>query len=293
MRAPDLKKLVEMALNEDIGSGDVTTAMFAGQKRKARAFFLAKASGRMTGGRVVKEVFRHLDPRCRFTQLVADGDDFVRGRHLIEVQADLCALLQGERTALNFLQHLCGVATLTREYVRALGKAAERIGIYDTRKTTPLLRALEKKAVADGGGRNHRFGLFDMVLIKNNHIDAAGGVAQAMRALLEQGRSLRKGLTVCIEARDADEALEALAVGADIIMLDNMAVDAIRQVVARLRQRARQLDMPMPEIEISGGVTPEDVRMLRRLPIQRISVGRITHSAPALDISMRIDIDAC
>lgn len=282
-------ELVELALREDIGDGDITTAMFQGARRRARGCFIAKSAGRMSGGGIVREVFRHLDAKSRVTQHIADGADFCPGETLITVHGNLSALLQGERTALNFLQHLCGIATLTREYVKALGKAANRIGIFDTRKTTPLLRALEKKAVRDGGGQNHRFGLFDMVLIKNNHIDAAGGVSAAVRALIEKGVLPRKGLRVCIEARTLDEAVEALLAGSDILMLDNMETEAIRECLRTLQRKCRELELDMPEIEISGGITLEDVKRLKQLPIQRISVGRLTHSAPALDISMRID----
>lgn len=284
-----LRHLVSLALAEDLGTGDVTSAIFRTPPRKALAFFLAKEGGRMSGGQVVKEVFRQLDPSCRFTQLVPDGEDFSQGQQLMRVEGKLYALLAGERTALNFLQRLCGIATLTREYVKALGKYADRIGIYDTRKTTPVLRALEKKAVRDGGGHNHRFGLFDMVMLKNNHIDAAGGVAEAVRLLIAHGDFIRRRLPLCIEARSKEEAKEALLAGADIIMLDNMDAGQIRASVRELRRVCENTGLDMPEIEVSGGVTLEDIRRLRSLPIQRISVGRLTHSAPALDISMRLE----
>ncbi|MCX7625220.1 MAG: carboxylating nicotinate-nucleotide diphosphorylase [Candidatus Sumerlaeaceae bacterium] len=285
-----LSRLVALALAEDVGTGDVTGAIFCERPRKAAAFFLAKEGGRMSGGQVVKEVFRQLDPSCRCVQIVADGRDFFKGQHLIRVEGKLHCLLAGERTALNFLQRLCGIATLTRDYVKALGKYADRIGIYDTRKTTPLLRSLEKKAVRDGGGNNHRFGLFDMVLLKNNHIDAAGGVAEAMRLLLERREFIKRRLRVCIEARTFEEAKEALVSGADIIMLDNMDASQIRTCVRLLRQVSQKTGLSLPEIEVSGGVTIDDIRHLRTLPIQRISVGSLTHSARALDISMRIEI---
>ncbi len=285
-----VRDLVKLALAEDIGPGDVTSVVLDDLPKKGVAYFLAKEAGRMSGGNVAREVFRQLDPRSRFRQLVPDGADFRSGDRLAIVEGKLSALLSGERTALNFLQRLCGIATLTREYVRALGKYANSIGIYDTRKTTPLLRHLEKKAVVDGGGRNHRFGLFDMVMIKNNHVDAAGGIRNVMRALLERGEIVQRRLPVCIEARTCDEALEALVVGADIIMLDNMSPQMIRKCVTRLKKLAQELELSMPEIEVSGGITPEDVRRLRTLPIQRISVGRLTHSARALDISMRIEL---
>lgn len=287
--APDLRDLVRLALAEDIGPGDVTSALFAQHPRREQAIFLAKQPGTMSGGEVVREVFRQLDAKSRLTQLVADGEDFFPGSILLRVQGRLDALLSGERTALNFLQRLCGIATLTRRYVEALGEARSRIGIYDTRKTTPLWRAIEKKAVRDGGGCNHRFGLFDMIMLKNNHIDMAGGIAAAVRRLIEKGTIPKKKLPLCVEARNVEEAVEALAVGADIIMLDNIPIGKIRSCIATLTRKADAWGMAMPQIEISGGVTINDVRRLRHLPIQRISVGSLTHSAPAIDISMRLE----
>ncbi|AXA35949.1 MAG: carboxylating nicotinate-nucleotide diphosphorylase [Candidatus Hydrogenedentota bacterium] len=283
-----LSKIVELALAEDIGPGDLTSQIFAHETRPRRAIFLAKQAGVLSGSEVVREVFHQLDPSSRVRMRIRDGQEFRAGDELLEVRANLVALLSGERTALNFLQRLSGIATLTRAYVNALGPKSS-IGIYDTRKTTPLLRALEKKAVCDGGGRNHRFGLFDMVMLKNNHIDAAGSVSAAVAELVARGvfaASPRPAL--CIEARNLDEALEAVSAGADIVMLDNLDLKSIRSIVKKMEAFAHQLGCRLPEIEVSGGVTIEDVKRLRRLPIQRISVGRLTHSAPAIDISMRI-----
>ncbi len=283
-----LSKIVELALAEDIGPGDLTSQIFAHETRPRRAIFLAKQAGVLSGSEVVREVFHQLDPSSRVRMRIRDGQEFRAGDELLEVRANLVALLSGERTALNFLQRLSGIATLTRAYVNALGPKSS-IGIYDTRKTTPLLRALEKKAVCDGGGRNHRFGLFDMVMLKNNHIDAAGSVSAAVAELVARGvfaASPRPAL--CIEARNLEEALEAVSAGADIVMLDNLDLKSIRAIVRKIEAFAKQLGRQMPEVEVSGGVTIEDVKRLRRLPIQRISVGRLTHSAPAIDISMRI-----
>jgi len=285
-----VSQIVAAALEEDIGTGDVTSSIFENDRQRRTARIIAKQDGVMSGGEVVCEVFRQLDKKSHVQQLVDDGAPFKAGDTLFEIKGRLAPLLSGERTALNFLQRLCGIATLTSQYVSALGRYREKIGIYDTRKTTPLLRMLEKKAVRDGGGRNHRFGLYDMVMLKNNHIDAAGGISQAMTALIKQKDFLKRRLPICIEARTVAEAQEALVVGADIIMLDNMSASEVRRCVRELQKRAEELSLKLPDIEISGGISIDDVRRLRTLPIQRISVGRLTHSAPAIDISMRIEL---
>jgi nicotinate-nucleotide pyrophosphorylase (carboxylating) len=283
-----LSKVVELALREDIGPGDLTSEIFSDDTRPRRAIFLAKQGGVLSGTEVVREVFHQLDSSSRIRLRIRDGQEFSAGDELLEVRAKLVALLSGERTALNFLQRLSGIATLTRAYVKAL-EPRSSIGIYDTRKTTPLLRALEKKAVRDGGGRNHRFGLFDMVMLKNNHIDAAGSISAAVSQLVARGVfATSPRTTLCIEARNLSEALEAVSAGADIVMLDNLDLKSIRSIVRKMKALTKQLGCRMPEIEVSGGVTVEDVKQMRCLPIQRISVGRLTHSAPAIDISMRI-----
>jgi nicotinate-nucleotide pyrophosphorylase (carboxylating) len=283
-----LRDTVNRALEEDLGPGDVTSAFF-GPSARGRAFFLARQDGVVSGMEAAREVFRQLDRSCRFEVLVADGCAFRKGTVLARVEARVAALLSGERTALNLLQQLSGVATLTRRFVKALGRN-RHTGIYDTRKTTPLLRVLEKQAVMHGGGRNHRMGLFDMAMLKNNHIDAAGGVAAAVRRLAETGFYARKPrLQLCIEARDSREALEAMAARADILMLDNMGPSEVRETVKLVRAGARALNLPVPSIELSGGVTLKRMAQLRALPVDRISVGALTHSAPAVDISMRLE----
>jgi nicotinate-nucleotide pyrophosphorylase (carboxylating) len=283
-----VRETVALALAEDLGAGDVTSSFFAASER-GRAFFLAKQDGVMSGMEAAREVFRRLDPSSRFEVLVADGAEFRRDAILARVEGRIAALLSGERTALNLMQQLSGVATLTRRFVRALGKKP-RAGIYDTRKTTPLLRVLEKQAVLHGGGRNHRMGLHDMAMLKNNHVDAAGGVGAAVRRLASTGFFARRPrLPLCIEARNAQEALEATAARAEIVMLDNMDSQGVRKAVALMRGAARAQGLPMPAVELSGGVTLERMKELKSLPVDRISIGALTHSAPAVDISMRME----
>ncbi|MGI8907844.1 MAG: carboxylating nicotinate-nucleotide diphosphorylase [Candidatus Sumerlaeaceae bacterium] len=281
-------QIVCAALAEDIGPGDVSAAIFS-DSEAGKAHFLAKQNGILSGNAIVNEVFSQLSPAAKVRWRIRDGEAFTKGMVLGEVSGPFAILLQGERVSLNFLQRMSGIATLTNQFVQALGPAGN-IGIYDTRKTTPLLREFEKQAVVHGGGQNHRFGLYDMAMLKNNHIDAAGGVASAVARLHENGffdpRSRRH---LCIEARDLAEALDALSNRADIVMLDNMPPRKIREVVAKIETRARQLRRPMPQIEVSGGITLKNIRNYSRLPIDRISVGAITHSAPSLDIALHFD----
>ena len=285
--APSLKELVSMTLAEDIGSGDVTAALIPA-KTMGEGIFVAKSEGRLSGLKTAREVFRQLAPRATFTAMMRDGDPFSPGDQLASVRASVRVLLTGERTALNFLQQLSGVATMTSRFIEALGSDSP-IHVFDTRKTVPLLRALQKEAVLHGGGRNHRMGLFDMALIKNNHVDACGSVTAAVARLAEDGFFKRKPrLKLCVEARDNNEAREAAACGADIIMLDNMSASEIRRAVEVIENETRSSGNPPPEIEISGGITPTALRRMRNLPIQRVSAGALTHSAPAADISFRI-----
>lgn len=282
-----VRDIVQLALAEDIGAGDVTSAAFA-RRGTARAVVVAKAAGTLSGIEILQCVFRTLSRRARVCPLKNDGDSFAPGEHLAEVEAPLEVLFTGERVALNFLQRMSGVATLTRKFVDLLGPQTQ-VAVCDTRKTTPLLRTLERMAVAHGGGVNHRFGLDDMAMLKNNHIDAAGGVAAAVEALRRSGFFDRKPrLPLCIEARTRNEACEALTFKPDIIMLDNMSPQTIRTTVATLAREAATLGTRVPLIEVSGNITLKTIARYRRLPIDRISIGALTHSAPAIDISMRI-----
>ncbi|MCX7019426.1 MAG: carboxylating nicotinate-nucleotide diphosphorylase [bacterium] len=289
MRRSDRERIrwiVREALAEDIRGGDVTSVIF-GPEEKGRARIVAKAPGVLSGMEAACEVFRQLDSSSRFRALMRDGQSFQPGCVLAEISAPLAVLFMGERTALNFLQRLCGVAALTRRMVEALGPDSG-IGIYDTRKTTPLLRLLEKRAVADGGGHNHRFALDDMAMLKDNHIDAAGGITAAVERLRGAGFFARHPrLPLCIEARSVTEAAEAACCGANIVMLDNMSMEQMRRAARAIECAARDAERSVPHIEVSGNVSVARIKALRALPIDRISVGALTHSAPSIDLSMR------
>ena len=287
----EAKALAAAALAEDVGRGDVTTAMFAPDAR-GTAVFLAKQAGVVSGLEVAKAVFRHMSPGARFTVLMADGTAFSAGDILAEVRAPMRALLTGERVALNFLQRLSGVATMTARHVAAAGDPAAgpdaAVKIVDTRKTTPLLRLLEKTAVRHGGGHNHRMRLDDMAMLKNNHIDRAGSVAAAMQALRAAGFDQRR-TPLAIEARDPAETAAAVEAGADLVLLDNMTPAQAAKCAALAARRAAERNLPAPQVEVSGGITLATIARYARIPgVHRISVGALTHSAPAIDISFRI-----
>jgi len=265
---------VRLALDEDIGGGDITTDATVAADVMARGVFLVKAPCVLAGLDVAFEAFRMLDPAVRLTALKRDGEACAAGDEAAEVVGSARVLLTAERTALNFLQRLSGIATRARRFVDA---AAGRIIVLDTRKTTPGLRRLEKYAVRCGGATNYRVGLFDAVLIKDNHIRLAGGVAAAV----ERMRARRPGLPVEIEAQSLDEVDQALDAGVDILLADNMSIDEIRETVRRARGRAK--------VEISGGVTLERMPELAATGADYVSVGALTHSAPAVDISFELE----
>ena len=254
--------------------GDITTEATIPPGMAAHGVFLAKSRAVIAGLEVAFEAFRQLEPNVRCRALRADGDWCEPGDRIAEVDGSARALLVGERTALNFLQRLSGIATRTRQFVDAAGG---RIRVLDTRKTTPTLRALEKYAVRAGGGTNHRAGLFDAFLIKDNHIGVAGGIAAA----IEKSRAHRPGLPVEVEADTLAQVDEALAAGADTILVDNMATADIRRAVEKARGRAR--------VEISGGVTLDRIPELAATGADFVSAGALTHSAPAADISFEIE----
>jgi len=266
--------LVRQALAEDIGSGDVTTNAMAGQNDRARGVFLAKSPLTLAGCDVALEAFAQIDQQVSSAFHFSDGDEVARGAIIGEISGTARALLSGERTALNFLQHLSGVATLTREFVRAAGG---RITILDTRKTTPGFRALEKYAVRIGGGTNHRMSLDDGVVIKDNHIRIAKGIANAVT----QVRAWGSKHPVEVEVTTLEEVDAALDAKADILLLDNMTTDVIREAVRRSRGRAKT--------EISGGVTLGRIPELAATGADYVSSGALTHSAPAVDISFEIE----
>jgi nicotinate-nucleotide pyrophosphorylase (carboxylating) len=268
------RDIVRRALDEDVGDGDITTDATVSASQQARGVFLVKAGCVLAGLDVACEAFRLLEPAVRIEARRRDGDWCAPGEEIALVFGSARALLVGERTALNFLQRLSGIATRARRFVDAAGG---RITILDTRKTTPTLRVLEKYAVRTGGASNHRVGLFDAILIKDNHIRLAGGVRQA----IERARAYRPGLPVEIEAETVGQVDEALTAGAEIILVDNMSTERIRDAVALARHRAK--------IEISGGVTLERIPELAATGADFVSVGALTHSAPAIDISFEIE----
>src|SRR5262245_49512022 len=268
------RDLVRRALEEDVRDGDVTTDATVAPSVRARGVILAKADCLVAGVEVAVETFRQIEPGARVQTRVADGHCCPAGGQIAEVHGAARTLLIGERTALNFLQRLCGIATRARQFVDAAGG---RIVILDTRKTTPTLRGLEKYAVHCGSATNHRAGLFDAILIKDNHIRLAGGVAAAVA----RARVHRQAMAVEVEAERLDQVDEALAAGADIVLVDNMTTADIRAAVIRARGRAR--------IEISGGVTLDRIPELATTGADFVSVGALTHSAPAIDISFEIE----
>jgi nicotinate-nucleotide pyrophosphorylase (carboxylating) len=262
---------VERALAEDLGSGDITTAATVPSDTRACALITQKAPGVVYGLAVAERVFRVLDPESVIERLVQEGVWRERGE-IMRVTGRAAALLTAERTALNFLQRLSGVATMTARCVAAIDGTSARI--LDTRKTTPGLRALEKAAVAAGGATNHRAGLYDAVLIKENHAAIAGGVGEAVR----RARARAPELPLEVECRDLAEVDEALAAGAPRLLLDNMTPAQLRTAVAHVAGRA--------ELEASGGVTLETLRDVAATGVDFVSVGALTHSAPALDLSL-------
>jgi nicotinate-nucleotide pyrophosphorylase (carboxylating) len=269
----DYRDVVRRALAEDVGAGDITTDATVRPDQRARGVFVVKADCVLAGLDVALEAFRQLEPGVLVTLNKQDGDRCRAGENIGGLDGPARALLIGERTALNFLQRLTGIATRTRQFVDA---AAGRIIVLDTRKTTPTLRALEKYAVRAGGATNHRTGLFDAVLIKDNHIRLAGGVDAAIARVRE-----RRAGAIEVEAQDMSQLDEALAAGAEIVLVDNMSIGDIREAVARARGRAM--------VEISGGVTLERIPELAATGADYVSAGALTHSAPAVDISFEIE----
>ena len=270
-----MQELIERALAEDAGGGDVTSAAVVPADAVARARIDQKQPGVLAGMHVAESVFRTVDPALRWHAHAHDGDYRESGL-VAEVAGPARSLMTGERTALNFLQRLSGVATLTARYVAAV--AGTGVTILDTRKTTPGLRVLEKQAVVAGGGSNHRFGLHDAVLVKENHAALAGGVGEATRLAVEYGRA--NGVPVEVECATLAEVDDALAAGIERILLDNMSLDDLRAAVERATGRAK--------LEASGGVTLDTVRAIAETGVDYISVGALTHSAPALDLSLTL-----
>ncbi|WP_019006044.1 carboxylating nicotinate-nucleotide diphosphorylase [Cohnella laeviribosi] len=274
-----IRSQIRAWLAEDIGSGDVTTMATVPEGHRSSGIIHAKASGIAAGMPLARLVFETVDPGLKFEARVKDGTRLEKGTVLAVVEGSTHSILTGERLALNLLQRLSGIATQTRIYVDAAEGYPVRIA--DTRKTTPGHRTLEKYAVRVGGGYNHRYGLYDAVLIKDNHIKAAGGIAEAVRAAKSRVPHTMK---IEVEAESLAQAEEAVRSGADIVMLDNMPTERLREAVARVRELA-----PHVLLEASGGVRPERVRELAASGVDIISVGSLTHSFQALDISLDLN----
>jgi nicotinate-nucleotide pyrophosphorylase (carboxylating) len=269
--------IVRRALAEDLGWGDVTTEATVDPNLRARGVMLVKSPCVLAGLDAAAEAFRQLDPAVQIRLLRRDGDRCDAGTIAVEIHGSAAMMLTAERTALNFVQQLSGIATLTRRFVDA---AAGRIVILDTRKTTPTLRLLEKYAVRAGGGSNHRSGLDDGILIKDNHVRLAGGVAEAVRRM----KTANQEMLIEVEAQCLADVDAAIAAGVDAILLDNLSTADIRDAVARIAGRAK--------VEISGGVTLDRLPELAETGADYVSIGALTHSAPAADLSLEIEVDA-
>ncbi len=280
MRCPDYatEEFVSRIISEDIGRGDVTTNFVTNEVRNGRAFIKAKSDLVLCGIDLAAYVFKFIDEDLDIELLAEDGEKLCAGEKIMNISGNASSILKGERTALNLLQRLSGIASLTAEYVKEIDKYSET-KIADTRKTTPGLRTLEKYAVRTGGGSNHRFGLDDGVMIKDNHIVLAGSITQAVENVRSKIHHLLK---IEVETTNLDEVKEALAAKADVIMLDNMDTEMMSEAISIIGDSAK--------IEISGGVTLEKINELSKLGADFISVGALTHSAVAKDINLTLEI---
>ncbi len=271
-----IRKLVQRALDEDLP--DITSEAIFEPADRGTAELVIKSPGVIAGLEFAELTFAILDSSARFLARVEDGAAVKPGEVVAEVRAGVIALLSGERTALNFVQRASGIATMTRQFADAV--SGTKAKIYDTRKTVPGLRLLDKYAVAAGGGENHRFGLFDMVLVKNNHIDRAGSIKAAVEKVRRKTGQGQRTTRIMVEVRTISELAQALPLAPDVILLDNMSLEDTRAAVARTAGRV--------PLEASGGITLDNVRAVAETGVERISIGALTHSVKALDISMRI-----
>jgi nicotinate-nucleotide pyrophosphorylase (carboxylating) len=286
--------IVKYALSEDIGTGDITTLNTIPSGIHARAAIVIKEAGVIAGLDVAKLTFREAEPTLKWRPLLKDGDVVKPGVAAAQVLGDVGGILKAERTALNFLQHLSGIATLTRRFVQRVEGTGTTI--LDTRKTTPGLRFLEKFAVRSGGGENHRLALWDMYLVKDNHVRAAGGITAALERIL---RTRQGDLLLEVEVESLDQLQEALRPEVDRILVDNRPVEEVKRAVEAVDQwcKTHPPDSPRmpkgakrwPEVEVSGGITLETVRAYAETGADYVSVGQITHSAPALNLSLEIE----
>ena len=273
IRNQGIDKLIELALREDLGKGDVTSEVLINENLKGKGVILAKEDGVLAGVEIARLVFKAIDPEIDFESLIKDGEKIGNKSKVAQIEGKVKSILAGERTALNFLQRLSGIATLTSKFVKEV--KGTKTKILDTRKTTPAFRALEKYAVKLGGGKNHRMGLYDRILIKDNHIRACGGIDVAIRRVKENlkneafvSRFTLKNLKVEVETKNIKEVKEAIQSEADWIMLDNMSLSQIREGVRMIRSNKRKI-----RIEVSGEITLDKVRNIARLGVDFISVG--------------------
>lgn len=279
----NIQKIIDSALKEDGVFNDITTKEFIPKDKKAKAVLIANKPGVLCGVGVFTRVFKTIDKRCVVKNQKKDCSPMKKGEHILEIFGPAQAILSGERTALNFLQHLSGIATITKEFVINVKNGKTKI--YDTRKTLPGYRELAKYAVRCGGGTNHRMGLSDMVLIKDNHLSLSKDLAEKVRSF----RKKHKKIFIEVECENIKQVGHALEAKADIIMLDNTSYANTKKMVELIRKSSTA--SYKPEIEISGGVNHKTAKKFARLGIERISIGMITHSAPALDITLEITIN--
>ncbi len=283
----EIDLILRRALAEDIGSGDVTSLALVPAHIRAVGYFLAKTGGILAGMSIVERLYHLLEPGVSVKRLIQEGEKLEAGSRLATIEGPARAILAGERVALNILQRMCGVATLTRAYVNAVADTG--VEIYDTRKTMPGLRALDKLAVLVGGGLNHRRGLYDMILIKDNHLAVMfpacpeGSIACAVQRARQASQ-----LPLEVEVRTIGQVEEAVEAGADMILLDNMDLETMAEAVKRGRELCLRKGLRRPLFEASGGITLDTVRAAAKCGVDRISIGALTHSAKALDISLEI-----
>lgn len=276
----EIESLIDLALREDLGeNGDVTSNCILNSDDEGQANIIVKKDGIIAGLPIAEWVFKKVNPGLKVQNRVEEGSKVQRYEEVVRIIGPLAGILTAERTGLNFLQRLSGIATLTAEFVRKV--AGTKVRILDTRKTTPGFRVLEKYAVRAGGGGNHRFGLYDMVLIKENHIAAAGGIASAVEQTRENMKKRGLNLKIEVEVRNLSEVEQVLNLAVDRLMLDNMSLQKIREAVKLANGKV--------ELEVSGGVTLETVREIAETGVNYISVGALTHSASSLDLSLLID----
>ena len=271
----EVDELIEMALKEDIGDGDITTSSVMKTSRGANAHLIAKENFILAGIDIFHQVYKKLDQKLKLVKHFADGDEVSNGSVIGEISGEEAAILKGERVALNFLQRMSGIATLTHKFVTSV--KSYPVKILDTRKTTPGWRALEKYAVKMGGGENHRLGLFDAVLIKDNHINFAGGIGEAVRKVRS---NVPDGFKIEVETRNLEEVKEALDNGVNTIMLDNMNIEMMREAVTVVNKKVL--------VEASGNITLENVGEVASTGVDFISVGALTHSAMAVDVHLKV-----